>query len=154
MKKIIYKAIFICLISAILGIVYNSLSSRGIPLFLGSPKASEQFPVISLEEARMKFTTQEAIFVDARSKEDYLQEHIEGAINLPYNDFEREYSRLFPILNPLQREIIVYCTGKDCDSSLIVAENLDLIGYTNIKLFADGWLAWFAADYPRVEGEE
>lgn len=153
MIKIIYRAIIIVFISAGLGLAYNSLSRQGIPLFSGQPKPDERFKPVSLQEVRMKFEAYQSIFVDARSKEDFIEGHIPGAINLPYDNFETAYQQAINVLTPLEREIIVYCQGEDCHSSDIVAEDLSLLGHTEVKIFFSGWPAWLEAGYEKEKGE-
>lgn len=60
---------------------------------------------VSLEDAKKAFDTGEALFIDTRSKNSYLNEHIEGAINIPFADFENRYKEV-----PKDKKIIVYCS--------------------------------------------
>ncbi len=85
------------------------------------------------------YLSKKAIFVDARTKKDYANGHIKGAINLPYDNFETEVSHF---IEPKEREIIVYCGSEDCNAGLMVAEDLIERGYTNVRVFEDGWAGW------------
>ncbi len=139
MRKVIYKAALICLISALLGITYNRIFNPQIHLFSGPPKLI--YPQVSLEEVKIKLR-QGVILVDARTKEEFDKGHIDGAINLPYNNFEIAYYQATLLHNSIEKEIIVYCGGGGCKSSLLVAENLTLLGHSNVKVFSGGWSAW------------
>lgn len=144
MKKTIYNSIFICIISTVLGITYNSFSNQGIPLF-GPQKFSE----ISIEELKIRLNANVRgiiICVDARSREDFASNHIKGAINLPFNDFEIAYQEAANNLIPVEKEIIVYCEGKDSPKGLTVAENLRQLGHTNIKILSEGWKGWIRTE--------
>ncbi|MFH1562561.1 MAG: rhodanese-like domain-containing protein [Nitrospirota bacterium] len=140
MKKVIYKATLICIISATLGITYNMIFNPGIHLLSRQPKSS--YPEVSLEEVKVKLEEKGVIFIDARTKEEFAKGHINGAINMPYNNFEIAYHQATPFHNAIEKEIIVYCGGGDCPSSLLVAENLTLLGHTNVKVFLGGWASW------------
>jgi 3-mercaptopyruvate sulfurtransferase SseA len=70
-----------------------------------APKpGSTEAPRISLEEAKQSYDKKTAIFVDARGRETYKQEHIKGAINLPLGE-EPDLKVL-----PTDKTIIVYCS--------------------------------------------
>lgn len=85
-------------------------------------------------------------FVDARNREDFLRNHIPNSINIPYYQFE-EYSSE---LNKINKEnaFVIYCNGKDCDMSDMLADVLFERGYKKIYLFVGGWEEWEAARYP------
>ena len=48
-------------------------------------------------------------------------------------------------------EIVVYCLGADCDSSVSVANRLIELGYRNIRHYAEGMNDWMEAGLP-LEG--
>jgi rhodanese-related sulfurtransferase len=48
-------------------------------------------------------------------------------------------------------EIIVYCTNENCSASVFAYRELKKQGFTNIRRFAGGLLAWDEAGYP-LEG--
>ncbi len=60
---------------------------------------------ISVKDAKELFDSGEAVFVDARSKNSYINEHIKGAINIPVKQTEKRYEEL-----PKDKKIIVYCS--------------------------------------------
>ena len=60
---------------------------------------------ISLEDAKKAFDAGEAVFVDARSVNSYVNEHIKGSVNIPLAEFEKRYKEL-----PEDKTIIVYCS--------------------------------------------
>lgn len=88
--------------------------------------------------------------VDVRQPEEYTQEHIPGALNLPLPEFEQHLSRLDP-----EQDLIFYCrSGKRSQSaSELAADALEgtAAGIYNLQ---GGILAWSGValpDYPRVE---
>jgi rhodanese-related sulfurtransferase len=136
-----------------IGIIYNTFSPNRIALFSSPINPSTQLPTISLQEAKKRFDTSTAIFIDARLHKNYISGHIEGAINIPYKDFEDKYLLVADFL-PLDMEIIVYCSGSDCNASNMVAKNLINLGYNNVKVFKEGWGKWEAAGYPIAKGKK
>ena len=52
-------------------------------------------------------TTRSRSFLDVRPADEYQAGHIEGALNIPFEQLEEHLSFL-----PQDREIIVYCRGK------------------------------------------
>lgn len=153
--QIIIKSLLIILLGSAVGLVYNFLSPGGITLIGNwSPKVTsdslvvpygyvegEDPPAIGLEYAMMKFQARNTIFVDARYPEDYKAGHIKGAINFPYEEFEEYSPRVLPNL-PKDQEIIAYCDGTECETSLLLARELIDLGYGDIKVFFGGWQEW------------
>lgn len=92
----------------------------------------------------------EALFLDARSYEDFAAGHIPGAINISAQDPDRigfilqieEMLRSVPVL-------VIYCTGPDCDLGEILAGDLQSLGFSEVELlhFTGGMEAWETAGY-------
>ncbi len=68
-------------------------------------ESDDEAPRISLEDAKKAFDKGEVVFIDTRSALSYQNEHIEGAVNLPAGDFEKEYNKI-----PKGKKIIAYCS--------------------------------------------
>lgn len=62
-------------------------------------------PRISAVEAKARYDTGTALFVDVRDQEAYAAAHIPDALSLPLQEFETSYQTL-----PQGAEIITYCT--------------------------------------------
>lgn len=60
---------------------------------------------VELEAAMEAFRTGQAVFVDTRDQQSYLQGFIPGALNIPVNEIESRMGELDP-----QDWIITYCT--------------------------------------------
>jgi rhodanese-related sulfurtransferase len=91
---------------------------------------------------------EEFVLVDALSPMSYATSHLPGAINLPPRSVDGRAQRRIP---DLSTEVIVYCSDANCDSSVIVANELIELGYENVRHYADGKNDWVAAGLP-VEG--
>lgn len=95
------------------------------------------------------------VLVDALAPIAYAGAHLPGAINLTPQTVDGLAPRRIP--DP-ETEIVVYCAGPDCDSSVDVARRLVELGYRNVLHFSGGRQGWRAAGLPleggRVERAE
>jgi rhodanese-related sulfurtransferase len=166
LSDIFIKSLVIILIGSAIGLTYNAVSPSGIALIGNwSPKITSDSlvvpygyeedidpPAISLDYAMMKFQSRKIVFLDARLPEDFKAGHIKGAINLPYEESEEYAPQVLPKLAK-EEEIIAYCDGTECESSLLLARELMELGYGNIKVFFGGWQEWQEAGLPVETGE-
>lgn len=103
-------------------------------------------PFMALDLAELEYTRGEALFVDSREPEEFDCGTIPGSINVPF-DYLPE-GDLAPYFDsafggaPLDRLIITYCSGEECDLSLHLARNLQILGYTNVFIFYGGAREW------------
>ncbi len=89
---------------------------------------------------------QGTIFIDSRSKKEYDEGHIKGSINIPFYESEKYDDVLSKIdKNEL---LVTYCSGKDCDTSILHGEELFEKGYKRVYIFHGGWDDWLEAGYP------
>ena len=120
-----------------------SLLILGLLLLLtacSSPTKNNQemvFLNITAEEARKLRDSEEGcIILDVRTREEYDQGHIPGAILIPDTEIEAKAADLLPDKDQL---ILVYCrSGR---RSKLAAQSLADLGYTNIREFG-GILDW------------
>ena len=106
----------------------------------GQDKENDQGVVyvnITAEEAKQIIDTEEGyIILDVRTKEEYDQGHIPGAIVISHEEIEEKAEE---VLTDKDQLILVYCrSGR---RSKIAAEALVELGYTNIKEFG-GIIDW------------
>jgi len=155
LSRILLKALSIILFGSAIGLIYNTLSPSGITLKGNwSPKMTSDSlivpygyqeeidpPAISLDYAMMKFQLKNTVFLDSRYPEDFNSGHIKGAINLPCEEFEEHAPQILPKL-PKDEEIITYCDGTECETSLLLARELMDLGYKDVKVFFGGWQEW------------
>ena len=88
---------------------------------------------------------EELVLVDALSPMSYARSHLPGAINLPLDWVDERAPRRIPDLSTL---VVVYCSDADCDSSVLVAERLQELGYRNVMHYAEGKRDWVDAGLP------
>ena len=138
----------------------NSLSPRGIAFFgdwdttLGvitaRPKndvVAHELEIQSTRMAKEIFDSGKAVFVDGRARKIYEDGHIKGAVLLPIDQFE-ELIDDFLKKYPESGMIVTYCFGRECDDSHELAQILIDEGYTNVRVFVDGYPGWVEEGYP------
>jgi rhodanese-related sulfurtransferase len=106
-------------------------------------------PEISREELWQKIEDGESfVLVDALAPMSYAHSHLPGAINLPPEWVEERGPRRIP---DQDAEIVVYCSGPTCDSSVDAGTRLLRLGYRNVRHYVGGKLEWVEAGLP-LEG--
>ncbi|MCL4221100.1 MAG: rhodanese-like domain-containing protein [Phycisphaerales bacterium] len=128
-------------------------AQAGIPDQVAAPPSApgDDGQYIDLATARRLFVDEGALFLDARSKEEYDKAHIAGAVHLSAEmvssgraagvvaDLVASYGYDFPI--------VIYCHGGDCDASDNVAKLLLPMGFHNLRVMTAGFADWQNAGY-------
>ena len=154
MKNKVTIIIIAILLAMIIGTITSILTTRVI---LNSEKylikdfyLTENAVHVSPHSLRVKMDKgiSDYILIDVRSKEEYEEEHIIGAINIPaYNDKNTpaydeedriisEFSKL-----PKDKEIIIYCYSIPCMSGRKIGKMLAENGIY-VKQLGIGWNEW------------
>ena len=83
------------------------------------------------------------MLVDSRPKRaKYDKGHIPAAVSIPDSQFDKMTAQLPADKNSL---LVFYCGGLKCPLSHKSAKKAVDLGYTNVKVFAEGYPAWVAA---------
>jgi rhodanese-related sulfurtransferase len=106
-------------------------------------KVKEVSPEEALEKIR---SGKDLLVIDTREDHEWERGHIAGATHLGKGILERDIEGVAP---ELDKEIILYCGGGF--RSVLAADALTQMGYTNVSSMASGWRGWQARGYP-VEG--
>ena len=97
----------------------------------GSSAPKNNYQQISMKEAVSIMETEDNyIILDVRTKEEYQEKHIPGAVNLPNETIGTEDIPELPAKDQL---ILVYC--RSGNRSKQAAKKLVALGYTNIMEF-------------------
>jgi len=102
---------------------------------------------ITLEEAEKLYFTHAAVFIDARSAEEYAQGHIRDARSLPWQDVDLNFMTVTADLE-LTTPIVTYCDGETCELSHDLALFLRDAGFTDTRVLINGWTVWQQAGLP------
>ncbi|MBT3797002.1 MAG: rhodanese-like domain-containing protein [Candidatus Marinimicrobia bacterium] len=154
----IIQAILLVLISILIGIGSNILSSKPLPWFAVELSVVEDIEIksnepilaaISIEQAKL-FFDDEVLFVDARDEGYFEAGHIKGAMK---NIFL--YELIFNIEEKQNKDtpLVVYCGDPGCGDSEQLAYDLKDSGFTKLYVFKGGWLEWSKAGYPSEVGK-
>lgn len=153
------QVLIILLSAAIISVAVNVVSPNSIPL-VGSyrtlstgsgpvipPTAGKgDPPFIDINAAQFEFSAGVALFVDAREPEEFECGTIPGSISIPFDYLPEEdpagYIDSALSGDAKDRQIIVFCSGEECDLSLHLARNMQDFGYTNLSIFFGGAREW------------
>lgn len=136
-----------------LALIGNWPSMSGSDSVIVPPSAQEgDPPFISLDEAAAKFQSSEVLFIDARDPEDYEYGRIQGAINLPYEELDVYWDEVSLRIS-MDRPLVLYCSGEECESSLMLAREMVLRGWDDVYVFFGGWREWEKAGLPVERGK-
>ncbi len=80
-----------------------------------------------------------ALVVDARPDIKYLEGTVPGAINISFADWEKRKGLLPADKNA---QLIFFCGGFKCDLSHKSAAKAREMGYTDVRIYAEGWPVW------------
>lgn len=84
-----------------------------------------------------------ATLIDVREDNKWDAGHARGAVHMGRGVIERDIVRQIPAKDT---ELILYCGGGY--RSALAADNLQKMGYTNVRSMAGGWSAWQEAEAP------
>ena len=105
--------------------------------------AKQRITEISAGEAQEQVENGNAVLIDVREESEWKQGRAAGAQHLSRGVIEVEIEDQIPDLN---HPIICYCGGGG--RSALVVENLQKMGYRNVRSLAGGMRAWDEAGLP------
>lgn len=80
-----------------------------------------------------------ALWIDARSAEEFARGHVAKAISMPAAEWDARIEAVLTEWSPGQT-VVVYCGGNDCLASDAVARRLrEELGITDVRVLAGGW---------------
>ncbi len=147
MIPIIKQIGIILLFSGVVSFLANSVHPRKIPWVqqwsnhIEAKARKAGIKVIPFSVALQKFQTLDVVFVDARSATEFGAGHISGAVSLPFQALEEQFPMIGSLLDS-GRELIIYCSNRECDDSLMLAIGLQAMGAEHLVLFIDGFEIW------------
>ncbi len=83
------------------------------------------------------------VLVDVREDNEFVKDHLPGAVHLSKGIIERDIENRYPDLNT---EMVLYCGGGF--RSAMAADNLQKMGYTNVISMDGGVRGWREKSYP------
>jgi len=108
---------------------------------------ADKAEIENVSMAKHIFDSGNALFVDARARDNYNDGHIPGAVSMPVGEFDNLIDS-FMDQHSLSQTIVTYCSGRTCEDSHNLAQRLIDFGFTDVKVFIDGFPGWEAEGYP------
>jgi len=100
--------------------------------------ALTRIPEISAEEVKERLEAAEDFeLIDTRENHEFEEGHLPKAKHLSKGVIERDIEKEVP---DTDKEIVLYCGGGY--RSALAADNLQKMGYSNVKSMAGGWRSW------------
>ena len=155
-RRVAVGAILLVMVGSGCGLAFNSLRPSGLRLNTTGPlckRSQPQAKFTTLDDAAAALQAGAALFVDARPAEEYAEGHIQGAISLPFTEFDDVFPTVRPQLEAASL-IITYCSGEECRASEFAADRLVEMGLEAVEILPEGFGAWEAAGYPVATEEE
>jgi rhodanese-related sulfurtransferase len=159
-KKAAREIIILLGVSVLLALTVNFISPRGIALIgqwdtakgviTADPQPAEERKLQEIDSvtwAKEIYDKGHVLFVDARSQNNYEQGHIPGAVSLPLGQFDQMIES-FLSKHALDQPMVTYCSGRTCEDSHHLARLLLEAGFTDVRVFIDGFPGWEAEGYP------
>ncbi|MHB1310707.1 MAG: rhodanese-like domain-containing protein [Gemmatimonadaceae bacterium] len=113
------------------------------PGFLALVEARRaQVKEVTVAEARARIEAG-ARFIDIREQSEWAAGHAAGAVYLGKGVIERDIEAM---VSDKDAELILYCGGGF--RSVLAADALQQMGYTNVASMAGGWRDWVSAGSP------
>ncbi len=103
---------------------------------------------IAAEEVVKELKRRDGVFlVDVREASEFAKGHIPGAVNIPRGILELKADPASPMADPdlvgkRDARVLLYCLRAPSARSLLAAETLTKMGYSNVAAIEGGLLGW------------
>ncbi|MCF7804371.1 MAG: rhodanese-like domain-containing protein [Candidatus Marinimicrobia bacterium] len=149
------RILAVILLSAVLGLLRNSLFPRGIEFGTREQtRASEDTLGLEIEVDQAFRLYQDSVrFIDARSPAEFKTSHISGAINIPAG---ASIEQKMQLTSSLEKSVkyVVYCNNPECPLGHQLYEYLQFAEFTNVHLMYEGIEGWESAGHPVTDTAE
>jgi len=127
-------------------VLFNMLSPKGIPWFEDWDRYIERQArargIVPLEAGRVPALIEAGVIVlDARSRAEYAQSRLPGALSLPYTQRDTAFGHYSDWLTT-DLPLLIYCSGGACDEALRLAIFFRDLGYPHVYLLSEGLTGW------------
>jgi len=132
--------LIILVLSLVFGVIFNQSNPNGIPLIPGF-LSEEEVSYIDPSRDIADTASGDILILDARPANFFNEQHIKGAVNMPFALFDIMYLMLAPRIDNA-RQVIVYGRTISRRYDELVFRKRVLNGHQNIKILKDGMRAW------------
>lgn len=110
--------------------------------------AKSRIHEVTVEDVKAKLDRGDTfLLVDVREESEWNKDHLPGATHLGKGVIERDVEERVPDAGA---EIVLYCGGGF--RSALAADNLQKMGYTNVRSMDGGYRGWKEKGYPLTSG--
>jgi rhodanese-related sulfurtransferase len=119
------------------------------------PATADEGWFISVQRAKEIYDKNEAVFVDARTFDEYKEGHILNSMHMDKKYFDGAAGPMKARALKGQA-VVIYCHGAECTDSQAVAQRFISLNYQigPIHIIKEGFPGWVAAGYPVDKGPE
>jgi rhodanese-related sulfurtransferase len=107
-----------------------------------SEESRKRIKEISVQDAATLFEKGGVLLIDVREDHEWAKGRAKGATHLGRGIIERDIHNIAK----KDQTMLLYCGGGY--RSALAADNLQKMGYNNVKSVSGGWKAWVAAGLP------
>lgn len=161
-RTTLLEALVLLVVGSTAGIALHALRDDGVRLGVAPPPSGPvvcEAPVsarpsgprwIGAEDARRLLDDAATVFVDSRPRNEYVEGHVVGAINLP-RDEPWSTDDMRAVRGA--RTVVTYCDGHDaCACSSSLADALAASGIEDVRVLEGGAETWLARGFPGEAG--
>ncbi len=106
--------------------------------------ARKRVKEVTIDDVKAMLEKKESLLlIDVREESEYARDHLPGAIHLGKGVIERDIETRVP---DTSAKLVLYCGGGF--RSVLAADNLQKMGYTNVISMDGGVRDWRAKNYP------
>ncbi|MCU0580569.1 MAG: rhodanese-like domain-containing protein, partial [Desulfobacterota bacterium] len=138
--------LFILILGAALGLIYNLANPGGLTVF-SAGWFGDPLPGVTPALAQRQVESGQALLIDARPEHFFRQGRLRGALNLPLTLFDFVYLMKIAQLPP-EQPLIVYGRSFSRRYDREVGLKLKSKGHARIAILAEDWPAWRQAGLP------
>jgi rhodanese-related sulfurtransferase len=107
-------------------------------------EAKSRVRELTVDEVKAKMDAGEAFhLIDVREESEFAKDHLPAAVHVGKGVLERDIERRFP---DVKSPLVLYCGGGF--RSVLAADNLRKMGYTNVLSMDGGIREWREKGYP------
>ena len=99
---------------------------------------------VNLDTVKILLQDKRFLFLDARPTNAYVRGRIPGAVGFPEEEFDARI-KAFKDTVPLDKPLVTYCSGAECQASELLSKEILKAGYKYIHWFEGGWYEWTQA---------
>ncbi len=109
------------------------------------PKEARNYTSLNIEVSHEMIDNDDTLMIlDVRNREEYKNEHIRNAKNIPLDQLEERTGKL-----PRNKDILIYC--QNGGRSIRAIRKLELAGFTRLYHMHQGLRGWNKKSYPTTK---